>query len=117
MRKNLPHSPGAARRNRTSSLSRSAILVSPDQTSWLRSSSISRREVEKFPFEGTALGSRPESPCFHNGLDGRKGPRVSGRVFERCRNLEGGDVVSSEDGRRAAASHRSLQRRIIFSRA
>src|SRR5258707_14137371 len=70
----------------------------------------------KVPIRRDCLGSRPESPCFHNGLDGRKGLLVSGRAFERYRDLEGGDAVSSDDEKIAAASPRSLQLWLIFSR-
>jgi len=45
----------AARRNRTSSLSCSAILISPDKTFCPLSNINSRRGVEKFPFEGATL--------------------------------------------------------------
>src|SRR5216684_989607 len=44
--------PLAARRNRTSSLSCSAILISPDKTFCPLSCITSRRAVKKFPFQG-----------------------------------------------------------------
>jgi hypothetical protein len=44
-------SPRAARRNRTSSLSGSAILISPDKTFCALSCINSRRALKKFPFD------------------------------------------------------------------
>jgi hypothetical protein len=48
---NASSSPLAARRNRTSSLSWSAILISPDKTFCPVLNINSRRAVKKFPYE------------------------------------------------------------------
>src|SRR5713101_1423997 len=76
---NASSSPLAARRNRTSSLSCSAILISPDKTFCSLSSVNSLGGLEKFPF--ARIGAVLESRCFHNRLDVDEGFRVSKKAM------------------------------------
>src|SRR5216683_264526 len=76
---NASSSPLAARRNRTSSLFCSAILISPGKTFCPVLSITSRHRIKKFPLGAVLLAIKLGSSWFHNRLDVVRGSHVSGK--------------------------------------